>query len=122
MNADRRMTLKQAALAFFGDVRHAATLRAEIGRGNLAASKIGRAYWTTLTALHEMEAKCRVESQALNSGGTRTENPGPSSTADLAIAQGAALRTLRGLKQHFGVTAKESIDRPSLKRRPLPTS
>lgn len=46
--AVRRMTLKQAALLFFGDARHAATLRVEINRGNLVASRIGRAYWTTL--------------------------------------------------------------------------
>jgi hypothetical protein len=45
------MTLKQAAALFFGDARHAATLRVEIDRGNLVASKIGRAYWTTLPAL-----------------------------------------------------------------------
>lgn len=45
---ERRMTLKQAAELFFGDARHAATLRVEIDRGNLVASKIGRAYWTTL--------------------------------------------------------------------------
>jgi hypothetical protein len=44
MMSDRRMTLKQAAEMFFGDSRHAATLRVEIGRGNLVASKIGRAY------------------------------------------------------------------------------
>jgi hypothetical protein len=40
MTPDRRMTLKQAAELFFGDARHAATLRVEIDRGNLVASKI----------------------------------------------------------------------------------
>lgn len=57
---DRRMTLKQAAELFFGDARHAATLRVEIDRGNLVASKIGRAYWTTLPALQDMEIKWMI--------------------------------------------------------------
>jgi hypothetical protein len=96
--------LKQAA-EFFGDARHAATLRVEIDRGNLVASKIGRAYWTTLPALNEMEAKCRVEAQARNSGSTKAANPGPSSTAEPAIAQGSAQRTLDKLKEHFGTTS-----------------
>lgn len=95
MTPDRRMTLKQAAEVFFGDAKHAATLRVEIDRGNLVASKIGRAYWTTLPALQEMEAKCRVEAQARGPGGTGSEKPSPSSTAEPAIAQGAALRTSR---------------------------
>src|SRR4051812_29200269 len=102
------MTLKQAAEVFFGDARHAATLRVEIDRGNLVASKIGRAYWTTLPALHEMEAKCRVEAQARNSGSTTGVKPGPSSTAEPAIAQGSALRKLDELRKHFGTTSRES--------------
>jgi hypothetical protein len=112
---DRRMTLKQAAALFFGDARHAATLRVEIDRGNLVASKIGRAYWTTLPALQEMEAKCRVEAQARGSGGTAAGNPGPSSTDDPTVAQGSALRTLNELKEHFGTTSKASTSRPKVR-------
>ena len=56
----RRLTLKQAAELFFGDARHASTLRVEIERGNLVASKIGRAYWTTLPALKDMEIKWMI--------------------------------------------------------------
>jgi hypothetical protein len=105
---DRRMTLKQAAEVFFGDARHAATLRVEIDRGNLVASKIGRAYWTTLPALHEMEAKCRVEAQARASGGTKREIPGPSSTADSTVAQGAAQRKLLKLKSTSGLHREQA--------------
>ena len=71
---------------------------------------IGRAYWTTLPALHEMETKCRVEAQARNSGSTKDANPGLSLTADPAIAQGSALRTLNKLKEHFGTYWKGLLD------------
>ncbi len=119
MSPERRMTLKQAAELFFGDARHAATLRVEIDRGNLVASKIGRAYWTTLPALHEMEAKCRVEAQARVSGQTKAGTPGPSSTAEPAIAQGAALRKLDELSKYFGTTSQGSTSRPQVRTRSL---
>lgn len=122
MTPDRRMTLKQAAELFFGDARHAATLRVEIDRGNLVAAKIGRAYWTTLPALHEMEQKCLVAAQARNSGSTRAANPGPSLTAEPAIAQGSAHRTLEELKKHFSPTSKSSTSRPKVRTRCLPMS
>ena len=120
--ADRRMTLKQAAEMFFGDQRYASTLRVEIDRGNLVASKIGRAYWTTKAALEQMEEKCRVEAQARASTGTSQERPGPSLTADSTVAQGAAQRTLNKLKEHFGTTSKASISRPQVRTRSLRTS
>ena len=122
MTPDRRMTLKQAAALFFGDARHAATLRVEIDRGNLVASKIGRAYWTTLPALQEMELKCRVEAQARVSTGTATANPGQSSTDDSTVAQGSAQRTLNRLKEHFGTTSRGSTSRPQVRTRSLPMS
>jgi hypothetical protein len=114
---DRRMTLKQAAEMFLGDSRHASSLRAEIDRGNLVASKIGRAYWTTLPALHEMEQKCRVEAQVQGSGGIASAKPGLSSTAEPAIAQGAALRKLEELSKHFGTTSRGSTSRPQVRTR-----
>lgn len=117
-----RLTLKQAAEIYLGHARHASTLRAEIDRGNLAASKIGRAYWTTLTALNEMEQKCRVEAQARACIGTKAEKPGSSSTADSTVAQGAAQRTLNKLKEHFGTTSRASTSRPKVRTRSLPMS
>lgn len=110
-----RMTLKQAAKLFLGDERHAATLRAEIDRGNLVASKMGRAYWTTLPALQQMEEKCRVESQERNSGSTKAEERSPSSMDDPGIAQDSALMTLSRLKEHFGTTSRGSTSRPQVR-------
>jgi hypothetical protein len=113
----KRLTLKQAAELFFGNARHASTLRAEIDRGNLVASKMGRAYWTTLPALQDMEAKCRVEAQVQGSGGIASAKPGPSSMAEPVIAQGAALRKLDELSKHFGTTSRGSTSRPQVRTR-----
>lgn len=113
---DQLIPLKKAAEIFLGDGKHVATLRAEALRGNLVVSKIGRGYWTTLSRLQEMDAKCRVEAQALASGQTKSETPGQSSTVDPVIAQGAALRKLDALKKSFRSTSKESTSR-SLARR-----
>jgi hypothetical protein len=118
---DTLLTLKDACEIFFGGKVTVATLKAEHARGNLDISKIGRAYFTTIRKLREMEEKCRVEAPARNSGSTKHEIPGPSSMADPVIAQGAALRRLSELKQHFGITSRESTSRPKLKRRSLQT-
>lgn len=119
---DRRMTLKQAAELFFGDARHASTLRAEIDRGNLIAPKIGRAYWTTLSALQEMERKCLDANPSPGSGSTKGAGNIPSSTADPIIAQGSALRKLEELSKHFGTTSRQNTGRPKVRTRSLPTS
>jgi hypothetical protein len=103
---DTLITLKDACEIFFGGRITVATLKAEHARGNLDMSKIGRSYWTTIAKLKEMDAKCRVEVPARASGSIRSENPGPSSTADPAIAQGSALRKLDELRKHFGITSR----------------
>jgi len=121
MTDDQLIPLRKAAEVFLGDAKHVATLRAEAARGNLVVSKIGRGYWTTIARLKAMDEKCQGDHLAQNSGTTESENPGQSSTADPAIAQGAALRTLNELKEHFGITSKRNTSRRSLKRRSLPT-
>jgi hypothetical protein len=121
MTDDQLMPLRKAAEIFLGDAKHVATLRAEAARGNLVVSKIGRGYWTTLARLKAMDEKCQGEIPAQDSGSTKSEIPGPLSMADPVIAQGAALRRLNELKQHFGITSRESTGRPKLKRRSLPT-
>lgn len=118
---DRLMPLREAAKVFLGDAKHVSTLRAEAIRGNLVVSKIGRGYWTTIARLKAMDAKCQDEAQALASGRTKSEIPGPSLMVDPVIAQGAALRTLKGLRQHFSSTKQNSTERPSLRRRLLRT-
>ena len=117
MSPDRRMTLKQAAEVFFGDARHAATLRVEIDRGNLVASKIGRAYWTTLPALHEMEAKCRVAVPARASGSIKREEPGLSSTVEADAARDSLMTKLEGLKKSSGNTLRRSMSSKTVQRR-----
>ena len=114
---DQLLTLEHAAEIFLGDRKRVSTLRAEANRGNLVVSKIGRAYWTTLARLKEMDEKCRVEVPAQSSGTTKSERRSPSSMADPDIAQGAALRTLAGLKESFRNTSKGSTSRSRARAR-----
>lgn len=102
---DTLITLKDACEIFFGGKITVAVLKAEHAKGNLDLSKIGRSYWTTIAKLRDMDAKCRVEAPARNSGSTRGANPGQSLTADPAVAQGSALRTLSRLKEHLESTS-----------------
>lgn len=118
---DTLITLKDACEIFFGGRVTVATLKAEHGKGNLDMSKIGRSYWTTITKLREMEAKCRVAVPARASGSTNRAIPGQSLMADPDIARGAALRKLDELKKHFVSTSKESTSRSPAKRRSLQT-
>src|SRR6185312_5871496 len=111
------MTLREAAELFLGDARRVPTLRSEIKKGNLVTSFIGRTYWVRWSALLEMEARCQGAVQVQNSGSTKNDNPGQSLTADPVIAQGAALRTLRALRESYGTISRPSIDRLSRKRR-----
>lgn len=69
---DQLLTLEHAAEIFLGDRKRVSTLRAEVVRGNLTVSKIGRSYWTTLSRLKEMDEKCRVEVPARDSGSTKS--------------------------------------------------
>lgn len=121
-NDDELITLKDACQIFFGGRVTVATLKSEHARGNLDMSKIGRSYWTTIAKLRDMDAKCRVEAPARNSGSTKAADHGRSLTADPAIAQGSALRTLSRLKESFGNTSKASTSRPKAPTRSLPMS
>ncbi len=119
---DTLITLKDACEIFFGGKVTVAVLKAEHAKGNLDMSKIGRSYWTTIAKLRDMDAKCRVEAPARNSGSTKAADHGRSLTADPAIAQGSALRTLSRLKESFGNTSKASTSRPKVPTRSLPMS
>lgn len=105
---DTLITLKDACEIFFGGKITVAVLKAEHAKGNLDLSKIGRSYWTTIAKLRDMDAKCRVEAPARNSGSTKAANPGQSLMADPAVAQGSALRTLSKLKERLESTSKAS--------------
>jgi hypothetical protein len=119
---DTLLTLKDACEIFFGGRVTVATLKAEHARGNLDMSKIGRSYFTTIAKLKQMEERCRVVAPARNSGSTRSAEAGQSSMEDPAIAQGAALRKLSSLKEHFGITSRQNTNRPNQRRRSSPTS
>lgn len=64
MNDDTLLTLKDACEIYFAGKVTPATLKAEHGRGNLALSKIGRAWFTTPADIRMMREKCRVEVEA----------------------------------------------------------
>jgi hypothetical protein len=105
---DVLLTLKDACKIYFAGAVTPATLKAEHARGNLALSKIGRAWFTTLADLKTMREKCRVEAPALGSGSTRAAKLGPLSTDESASAQAAALKRLSERKKSLGITSRLS--------------
>ncbi len=118
---DTPITLKDACEDYFRGKMSVATLIAEHRRGKLELMKIGRSYYTTISNLREMEAKCLVAVPARGSGSTASAKRGQSWTAEPGIAQGAALRKLDELKEHFATTSKASTSMASVKRRSLQT-
>jgi hypothetical protein len=122
ISEDQLLTLEHAAEIFLGSRKHVSTLRAEIQRGNLAVSKIGRSYWTTLGRLKQMDAKCLVEVQVQGSGSIKREAVGRSSTDDGASAQAALLKNLDGLRSSSGNTSLESTQYATARRHTWRTS
>ena len=102
------LTLKDACEVFFGGRVSVATLKAEHGRGNLVMSKIGRAYFTTIAKLRDMEEKCLVDHPAQSSGSIKHAERGPSRMAGSAIAQDSALMRLQERKKRLGITSRSS--------------
>jgi hypothetical protein len=96
---DAPITLTEACELAFRNTLTVATLRAEAGRGNLAISKIGRRYYTTLRDVREMVGKCRVEREAQGSISTRSGAPGQSATAANSSARAALRQTVVELKK-----------------------
>src|SRR5882757_2142201 len=119
---DQLLLLEHAAEIFLGSRKHVSTLRGEINRGNLIVSKIGRSYWTTLTHLREMQAKCLVEAPVLGSGSTKSEEHGPSSTDGAAAARDSLLMKLDNLKSPSGNTSRRNTSSRIAQRRLSPTS
>ena len=114
---DTLLTLKDACEIFFGGKVKVATLKAEHARGNLAMSKIGRSYWTTIAKLREMEAKCRVEAPARASGSIRNEAHGQSSTAEAVAARDSLMMKLGGLRKPSATTSRRSTSSRTVQRR-----
>ena len=117
MNDDTPITLKDACEIHFGGRISVATLKAEHARGNLDMSKIGRAYFTTIGKLREMEAKCRVEVPARASGSIRKEEePGQSLTDEAAAARDSLLMKLSGLKKPSETISRRSTSSRTAQR------
>jgi hypothetical protein len=115
---DILLTLKDACEIYFAGAVTPATLRAEHARGNLAMSKIGRSYFTTLADLKAMREKCRVEATAHDSGSMRKEALGRSSTDEGESAQAALLKKLEERKKRLGITSRRST---RLRTAPIPS-
>ncbi|WP_371422890.1 hypothetical protein [Tardiphaga sp.] len=91
---DELLTLKEASEIFFRGKRSPGVLKTQAEIGNLAVSKIGGKYFTTITDLKVMVEKCRVKAEARISGSTKSATDGQSSTASAVLA-------LRSLQESF---------------------
>jgi len=105
---DALITLKDACEIFFNGKISIATLKAEHNRGNLALSKIGRAYFTTIAKLREMESKCRVVAPARASGSIRREEHGRSSMDEGGAARASLLMKLERRKSSSANTSRQN--------------
>lgn len=106
---DSLVTLKDACeIAFNGKIK-VATLRAEIGRGNLTVFRVGRRDFTTLKHVREMvQRRCRAASPLQGSISTGRGETGLSETERLTSAQAALNLTLAGLKGRSLITSDEN--------------
>src|SRR6185437_27871 len=105
---DTLLTLQQACDYGFAGGASPATLKHEWSLGNLELSKIGRSYFTTPAKLKAMEAKCLAEPPARNSGSTKEEEPGRSSTAEAAAARDSLMTKLETLRKPSADTSRRS--------------
>jgi len=92
---DEPITLKEASEVFFRGRRSPAVLKTQAELGNLAVSKIGGKYFTTITDLKVMVEKCRVKAEAPISGSTKTVIGGQSSTESAVLALASLQRSFR---------------------------
>src|SRR5690606_41950036 len=108
---DEPMTLEEACRLVFRGAIRPATLRAEAARGNLVLERIGRRDFVTRAALREMREKCRVQRREPASGSTRRPATGSSETDRSSVAQAAALRSARALRENSANTSSKSTNR-----------
>ena len=108
---DEPMTLEEAcAIVFRGNIKPA-TLRAEAARGNLVIERVGRRYFVTRAALKDMREKCRVQQKVPASGSTARQDTGSSVTDRSNVAQAAALRSAKALRESSANTSKKNTSR-----------
>jgi hypothetical protein len=103
--SERPVALREACLRFFDGAISVASLKAEARRGNLAISKIGRAYFTTELAVNAMVEKCRVKAEVPISLPTTSVERGQSSTVNARSEQASLLQTVAALKKRSKPTS-----------------
>lgn len=108
---DSLLTLAEACERVLGGKVKVATLRAEVGRGNLTIFRVGRRDFTTARHVREMVDKCRVVRPHQDSISIASEEPGPSETERISSAQAALSQTLEELKGRSGPILGSSTNR-----------
>jgi len=101
---DAPITLKEACELHFRNRVKVATLRAEAARGRLDIFRVGRADFTTIKDLREMERRCRDDDPRRASTSTRKDGNGSSATDRLSSARAALNQTVHRLKSSSPVT------------------
>jgi hypothetical protein len=105
---DEPITLKEASEIFFRGRRSPAVLKTQAEAGNLAVSKIGGKYFTTITDLKVMVEKCRVKAEAPISGSTKAAIGGQSSTESAVLALRSLQSSFRKPKARLATTSQTS--------------
>jgi hypothetical protein len=116
MTDDDLITLADACERVFGGKIKVATLRAEIGRGNLTVFRVGRRHFTTARHLREMVAKCRVAGLPQGYTSIASVEHGQSETERISSARAALSLTLKELKGRSGSTLVPSTNRNAARR------
>lgn len=105
---DSPITLKEACEVHFRNRVKVATLRAEAAKGRLDIFRVGRADFTTIRDLREMERRCRDDDPRRASTSTRREDNGLSATDRLSSARAALNQTVHRLKSSSPATSEKS--------------
>jgi len=117
MTDDDLITLKDASEVIFGGKVSPATLKDQWRRGNLELSKIGRSYFASVADFKGLKTKCLVEAPARDSGSTRSEEPGQSSTVEAVAAQDSLLQTISELRNPLANTSRRNTSSKTAPRR-----
>jgi len=113
---DNLLTLAEACERVLGGKVKVASLRAEVGRGNLTIFRVGRKDFTTVRHVREMIDRCRVGRPPQDSTLIENGEHGPSETDRVSSAQAALSQTLEELKKRSGPILDSSTSRSGGRR------
>jgi hypothetical protein len=119
---DSLFTLNDVCEIVFGGKIKVATLRAEIGRGNLTVFRVGRRDFTTLKHVREMVQRCRVASPLRGSISTEQGETGSSATEKHTYERDALRAILREPSVNSRTTSSVNISPSRPPRRRSSTS